>query len=241
MTGVLALVLGAGPGCRPDRDPIGPDASKSTLADVPVRGHEVRVDLAEGSSLRGELIAVGPEGLWVWTGAVAIEGATGAPRTVGQRWRKAQAEHRFVPTDQIRRVVVSRYRAGPAMAATGAWTGGLMLVTFSHGFFLIITMPLVAVAGGGAVLGTHLQSKAYVHRRGLGSRGVPLPERLSRLRGFARFPQGVPPGWPTVGDGEAEAVAAEAVAAEAVEPEAVVPEVPGTEEPAPAETDDDGR
>lgn len=228
MTGVLALVLGAGPGCRPDRDPLGPDARHSTLADVPVRGHEVRVDLAEGPSLRGELVAVGPEGLWLWTGAAAIGGATGAPSHVGPRWRKAPAEHRLVTNDQIRRVVVSRYRAGPAMAITGGWTGGLMLITLSHGFFFVITMPLVAVVGGGAVLGTHLQSKVYVHRRSLGSRGVALPERLSRLRGFARFPQGVPPGWPTQGEGETEAI--EPLAVDPVAPEDTSTEDTNTED-----------
>lgn len=222
---MLALVLGAG--CRPDREPKGPDARHSTLADVSVRGHDTRVDLAEGPSLRGELVAVGPEGLWLWTGESAIAGATGGPKRVPRRWRDGEVEHRFVPVDQIRRVVVSRYRAGAAMGAAGGWTGGLVLLTLTHGWYFFISMPLTVVLGGGAVLATHLQSKAYVHRRGLGNHGVALSERLPALRGFSRFPQGVPPGWPTMGEGEPASGEAESP----IEPEVAPPTEPGEPEP----------
>lgn len=183
--------------CRPDRDPVGPPARDSGLEDVPVRGHLVRIERVEGQpALVGELIAAGPEGLWIWTGPEAIADATGSHPRIARRNREDPAEHVLVPAAEIRRVVVSRYHAGKALAATGGIAGGLVLLTLTHGFYFVITMPITAVAGAGALVGTHVQSKAYVHR-GLGKRRDALPERLASLRGFARFPQGVPPRWPT--------------------------------------------
>lgn len=180
---------------------MGPPARDSGLEQVPVRGHLVRIERSDDQpALVGELIAAGPEGLWVWTGSDAITGATGSHPRIARRNREDPAEHVLVPTASIRRVVVSRYHAGRALAATGGWAGGLVLLTLTHGFWFVVTMPITAVAGAGALVGTHVQSKVYVHR-GLGDRRAALPERLSALRGFARFPQGVPPQWPAPGEG----------------------------------------
>lgn len=208
---VAVVLVGA---CRPDRTPVGPPVQGATLEQVPVRGHLVRVERGAGlPPVQGELIAAGPEGLWVWTGPDALLGATGSHRRIAELAHDVPAEHVRIPPEAIRRVVVSRYHPGKALAATGGWTGGLMLLTLSHGFLFIFTMPAVAVAGAGAMVATHVQSRVYVHR-GSGERRAALPERLSALRGFARFPQGVPPQWPPAGLGEDEPAAADAPASE---------------------------
>jgi hypothetical protein len=182
----------------------------------------------------GELVAAGPEGLWLFTGPEAIAGATGSHRRIARRHHEDPAEHRLVPAAAIRRVVVSRYHAGPALAITGGWAGGLVLLTVTHGFFLIFTMPITAAAGAGALVGTHVQSKVYVHR-GLGPRRAGLGERLSALRGLARFPQGVPSGWPN-----AAAVPADGPAVEDTGTTGTMPEPTTTDEGDTTRGDEDG-
>jgi hypothetical protein len=235
---VAVVLVGA---CRPDRVPVGPPVRDPTLASIPVRGHLVQVERIDGRPpVRGELIAAGPEGLWVWTGREAIGGATAAPSRLARRDREAPEEHVHVPAAEIRRVVVHRHRSGAAVGITGGWTGGLVLLTLSHGLFFVITMPLTAAVGAGAMVATHVQSRSYVHR-GRGERHAALPERLSALRGFARFPQGVPPRWPA-GDAEAEApvLPIETVTPPpAREPEAPAFTDPHAEPPAPSEPRED--
>jgi hypothetical protein len=232
---VLALALvGA---CRPDRVRMGPPARDSGLQDVPVRGHLVRIERSDDlPALVGELIAAGQAGLWVWTGSEAISGAAGSHPRIAHRNREDPAEHVLVPTASIRRVVVSRYHAGRALAATGGWAGGVVLLTLTHGFIFVITMPITAVAGAGALVGTHVQSKVYVHR-GLGARREALGERLSALRGFARFPQGVPPQWPTPGEGAEAPPASDPPPASEPLPEDAEPTA-SPPEPAPSDAPD---
>lgn len=198
------MALASAGACRPDRDPVGPRADVP-VAGLPVFGHLVKVDRTGDKTLMGELIAVDTEGLWIWTGPVAIAGSTGSSVRVPLRRMKDPNEHVYVPLTDIRRLIISRYRAGPAVGATAGWAGGLLLLTLSHGFWLLISAPITIVAGTGATLGTYLQSKQFVHR-GIGERRwASFGTRVAALRGYARFPQGVPEGWPAqVEDGRVE-------------------------------------
>jgi hypothetical protein len=191
----LALAL-AGPGCataaRDTRSRAPSRAPKRLLAQIPVHGHVVKVWI-EGANGRmvGELIAASRDGLWIRTGDAAVREAVGPKRVLGT----AKAErHAFVPTERIRRVVVHRYRVAGAMGGVAGWGAGAILLTMSHGWWFVVSMPLTAVATGGALAGTYVQSLRIVGKTERNA--ATFPTRLADLRQFSRFPAGPPPGWP---------------------------------------------
>ena len=88
----------------------------------------------------------------------------------------------IVPRSSVRVVAIELYPSGSGGAAL--WTVGGTLSTVSHGFFLLLTAPIWIATGTGQAI-----SAARSNDRVMG------PGGLDRLRSFARFPQGIPPGF----------------------------------------------
>jgi hypothetical protein len=89
-----------------------------------------------------------------------------------------------IPVANVRRVVIPLYRRGPVIGTASAWSGALLVSTLSHGAWLIITMPIAAVVGGVAIGMTVVESRVVL-----------VPATLEHAWRYARFPQGLPPGW----------------------------------------------
>lgn len=79
-------------------------------------------------------------------------------------------------------VVVELYASGGG--GTALWTVVGSLSTVSHGFFLIFTLPIWVITGAATSGVASAQSRLHVPRN-----EIPL------LYQFARFPQGLPPGF----------------------------------------------
>lgn len=97
--------------------------TSATIDTVPVRGFEVAVEVADGSSVEGELLAVDQEAIWVLT------------------------ERGPLPLlrSNVREVLVQlREHSGTEL---GGWTAAGTFSTLSHGFWLIFSAPIWLLAG----------------------------------------------------------------------------------------------
>jgi hypothetical protein len=88
-----------------------------------------------------------------------------------------------IPRSSVERVSIKLYTSGAT--AAGIWTGLGTISTLSHGLYLIITAPIWLATG----VPTTASLAATNHLR-------VEPAQLDRLDQFARFPQGLPSGWP---------------------------------------------
>ena len=171
------LAAGCGPGALRSRaDRHGPLAV-STLEEVPVCGHRAVVELSEKRPA-----GVGPakghelrgELLAASPAAVTVLGAGGVV-TVDARW-----------VERVR--VEVRPSHGGRIAAIGS-VGALSTVT--NGGFLAFTMPAWII---GAISVASSEAGANTGKAG--------PDH-AELPAYARFPQGLPPGWPAPGEAPA--------------------------------------
>lgn len=87
-----------------------------------------------------------------------------------------------VEAEHIKDVEVVLYDSGAGV--TGVWTGLGALSSLTHGYFAILSIPVWIVTGAVASFNARSDSKLEVGPYGLGD-----------LREFARFPQGLPPGF----------------------------------------------
>jgi len=105
----------------------GGDPAKDVSVDqVPVHGHEVRVEHRSDDGMvltEGELLAVDAMHLWIRTRSGTIT----------------------IPRGSIRAVEVELHPSGAV--AAGLWTAGGTISTVSHGFFLVLTGPLWLITG----------------------------------------------------------------------------------------------
>jgi len=129
---------------------------KPQEAERSVRGGWIALDGKKpgGRCAEGELIAVDDDSFHVLT----AEGL----RTVSRA--------------EVRKARVAGY--GDEGAAAGSWMTIGALSTLSHGYYLVLTLPLLWLGGGGGA--TWDESRAGF-----------VPE--SEFRAYARFPQGLPP------------------------------------------------
>ncbi len=88
---------------------------------------------------------------------------------------------RFQRSD-CERVTVAAYRTYDSVPQW--WTGLGMASTLSHGGFLIISAPVWLITGGATLVFMHNRP---IHRY--------PDDPLESLAAFARFPQGIPPGF----------------------------------------------
>jgi hypothetical protein len=154
---VACLLLGScSHSSRPfDRSvPIGSPSSGETVADVPVRGHVITVTTHRGS-VTGELLAVGPAELILL----------------------AENDGRIVSFSEIEDVDIKLYPS--RSVATGVWTGVGTATAVSHGWWLIISMPVWLISGITVSVGEAENTRVE---------GV----KLAQLYQYARFPQGMP-------------------------------------------------
>jgi hypothetical protein len=141
---------------------VGGSETSVPIEEVPVRGHEI--DLAAfGDDRRynvsGELLAIDPVAIWVL---------------------ESSGDVAWVPRDDLLDVKIELYDS--AASETALWTTIGSLTTASHGFFLILTLPMWVGTGTAASIGAS-ESNNLV---------VPV-EAVDALYQFARFPQGLPP------------------------------------------------
>ena len=172
LLGAVALGACAGATNLKDYDPAvdsGPQPTGPEFELVRVRGYTIEVyarradGAAQGTgeklSVSGELLAIDEKHLYMWDGETSS----------------------FLLThiDRVKIFFREAHSGGH-----GAWTGLGALSTLTHGFFLIVTLPLWLMAGIPASLDA---STADV---------VAHPDSFDELYRFARFPQGLPPNWP---------------------------------------------
>jgi hypothetical protein len=103
---------------------IGQAEPSVTLEEVPVRGHEVDVLLAERCHVRGELFAVDSQYVWV---------------------KLENGKLYAVPPEKVRHVELKLYPS--ESGAVGGWTALGAVSTLSHGGFLIISLPVWLISG----------------------------------------------------------------------------------------------
>lgn len=90
-------------------------------------------------------------------------------------------------TADVAKVSVKLYGDGLNAGLLAAWGGAGMTSTLSHGIFLIFTAPTWLLVGLGTSIPAGFPAKTVAYR----------PD-LPRLYEYARFPQGLPKGWPVV-------------------------------------------
>lgn len=163
---LLLWALGAGCATTPSLDrsrSLGDRARGTSIRDVPARGFSVLVR-ARARDVKGELLAVDPDKLWI------LEDPDEQPQLV------------TVPRRDVQRVSVEAFPSGAILPAT--WTAIGTASTVSHGFFLIFSAPIWLGTGIPVSVDQAMSNDLDVNRRELGG-----------LFQFARFPQGMPPGW----------------------------------------------
>jgi hypothetical protein len=87
-----------------------------------------------------------------------------------------------IPRRDVRQVGVQALPSGGIV--TNPWTIAGTLSTFSHGYFLIFSAPVWAIVGFGTGIDEGVSNDLHVDRPSLDS-----------LSQYARFPQGLPPGF----------------------------------------------
>lgn len=130
------------------------------VEDVPVCGFTVRVRAAAGApEVEGELLATGPGGLWIATdaGVVNVAAAPGAP-----------------PRELVVTVGADQSAGLAAVTVLGSAS------TVTHGFFLVLSLPIWIATG--TVTAVRSARGAYAD----GAADDP------ELAAYARFPQGLP-------------------------------------------------
>ena len=126
--------------------------------------------------------------------AVEVTGEGGGPRTIEGELLAATQEGlalatergvEAVPAGSVRSVEV---RVLPSHSgAMAAWTVAGTLSSISHGVLLVVSAPVWLIAGIGSAAGAE-------------GRGVETSAfDAGLLSQYARFPQGMPPGWPSGG------------------------------------------
>jgi hypothetical protein len=161
MRGLSLLVLVAG--CASNPAPSGVLPTPEELATT-AHGGYVLVWHRSGAQTQGELLAAGKDQVWVLTdrGASAI------------------------PVSEIESMRMAIYRTGE-MAMTG-WGAAGTISTLSHGFFLVISVPVWLIT---TAISTGVESRRAL----LDYPDVPL----SKFGHWARYPQGMPPTQPAPG------------------------------------------
>lgn len=136
-------------------------------ADVTVQPEAINTGTGqEESVLRGELIAVSDEFLYVLTYRPEISGG-GHLVTVSR--------------NDVVQVRLDRYDSAANLLALWPIFGALS--TISHGAFLVLSAP-IWIIGGGASVSRHSYAPIYTYPS----------DAWDGLAGFARFPQGLPAG-----------------------------------------------
>jgi hypothetical protein len=156
---MLALAVG---GCGRVHAPAGA-VPRPEAAQADAFGGWARVTHAAGGVqivTEGELIAVGPDSVWLLrdSGPLAI------------------------PTPAIGRIQVTGFDSAPG--TVGAATALGVLATVSNGWLLVLTAPAWLITGAVA---SETQARQ--------SRVLATPQDIDRITLFARFPQGLPPGF----------------------------------------------
>lgn len=136
-----------------------------TVNDVPVHGFEVTLTLATSNSetqdLSGELLAVDRKRIWLMVDKQVVPNALSSVK-------------------EANLVVFPSTSAG----WLGLWMGVGAVSTISHGFFLVLTVPMWLGSGIPSIVTSALRNDLR----------VPL-HRLDELSQFARYPAGMPPPW----------------------------------------------
>lgn len=145
---------------------------RATVADVPVCGHDAAVELLEEAGA-GE---VSPP-------ARVVEGELLAATPEALAILEGN-EVRVIRASAARRVLV-RVAPGSGGRIAGLTVAG-SLSTISNGGFLVFTLPLWVLTG----VASGARAAADVSAAPPGHPGLPA---------WARFPQGLPPGWPGPG------------------------------------------
>ncbi len=161
LIGIMAAGCAANGQYLDRRNGVGGHATTAELQDVPVHGAEVLVELNNGEERDGELLAADANGISVLESTNDIT---------------------YIPRNWIDSVQVILYES--ASGATGWWFGLGAASTLSHGFLLILSLPVWIGTGVTAEVGSRRASKLDVQ-----------PAWLDALYQFARFPQGLPPGF----------------------------------------------
>lgn len=124
----MALVLcGCGTSGALDRSGGGRTTSEASLVQVPLFGHRVDVHVDGVGAVRGELLAVDADSIFL-----ALEQAQGVIA---------------IPRSEATRVAISLEEDGTG-ALTG-WSMAGLLTTPSHGIFAVFSGPLWMLVGGG--------------------------------------------------------------------------------------------
>jgi len=134
------------------------------VAQTAERGAWILVELENGERIEGELLAVEQRRLWIGRGDEGIP----------------------VPREKVSYAMLVAYTADNAGLVATTILGTLS--TMTHGFFLFISAPLWMLVGG--ISARSHSSAGYVEYIG----GVHYTSRLTGLRKWARFPQGIPKG-----------------------------------------------
>jgi len=132
---------------------------------VPVRGHQVDI---EGFSQSARRFSVSGELLAVDANNLWVLEATNAITPVSRQ--------------EVLEIKIELYDSGSEISVW--WTVIGTLSTISHGILLIITGPVWIVSGGTASFGASQANNLYVSA-----------DEAGELFQFARFPQGLPPGF----------------------------------------------
>jgi hypothetical protein len=165
----LAVIAGAALTSCAVPDPSPPAFQRTTeAAQRTPYGAWIVVRLEGGGVVSGELLALGERSIYVGQGELLHE----------------------LPTRDIAHARVSLYRAGTA-GMRGYVTLGT-LTTLSHGLLLIFSAPVWSVGGSLIVRGQSSAGHASYGYRSWWRKGEHPPRGLAR---YARFPQGLPPGY----------------------------------------------
>ncbi|MFK7926615.1 MAG: hypothetical protein AB8H79_00385 [Myxococcota bacterium] len=136
------------------------------IEEVPVSGHRVKVWEVNGAWAKGELVAVDDSSIYVLTDH--------GLRRVRRPWADRMV---IIRTENAR----SWHLAGWGVA--GAFS------TLTHGFLLVLTIPMWAIATTASIaIRESFQRMTVI----LGGENNPAWDRLYQ---YARFPQGLPPKW----------------------------------------------
>lgn len=146
--GMLAVALAACGSANLDRaSEEGTPRTDLGVRDVPVRGHPVVVFPAEGidaEPVEGELIAVGPESIWVLDDGAHL---------------------RTFARTRVAKVAVRVHESRSGTLALWGGVGGAPLIT--HGFWVVFTAPVWAAASVSAAVTENREATGYVADDGL--------------------------------------------------------------------------
>lgn len=182
----LVLVAFAVTGCATTGAPRGSLPGATEAGSDPWGGWIVVEGIAGAAvpRIRGELLAVDDTHLWI------------LPEDTRSETILCRDSVSVIPWNEVRRVRLVSYEPGAASARLWGIMGSVSAL--SHGVGMIVSLPLWILATAGT---THALVGGAVVKGKRSSRGdspewwdPPFPPPIAKLRPFARFPQGMPPG-----------------------------------------------